>query len=131
MWQFRLFHQEGGFDVEDERRKSKRTKLASKLIVKRLDASENEEVEIDIVDVSKDGVGFTAERPLKIGAVYEGFLTIWTKEVIHAFLQIVRIELVKDGFYVYGARFVGMPEMEANRIEVYQTVSEQINGAAE
>lgn len=115
----------------DERRKSKRTKLVSRLIVKRLDEAENGEVEIDIVDVSKDGVGFTADRPLKIGAVYEGFLTIWTKEVIHAFLQIVRIELLKENFYGYGARFVGMPEMEANRIEVYQTVEEQIHGGAE
>lgn len=115
----------------DERRKSKRTKLTSRLIVKRLDAAENKELEIDVVDVSKDGVGFTADRPLKIGAVYEGFLTIWTKEVIHAFLQIVRIELIKENFYGYGARFVGMPEMEANRIEVYQTVEEQKNGGAE
>jgi len=114
-----------------ERRRTKRTKLASRLIVKRLDATENKEVEIDIVDVSKEGVGFTADRALKIGAVYEGFLTIWTKEVIHAFLQIVRIELLEDNFFGYGARFVGMPEMEANRIEVYQTVEEQIHAESE
>ena len=120
----------------DDRRKSKRTKLVSRLIVKRLDSRDGGEVEIDIIDVSKDGVGFTAACDLKIGAVYEGFLTIWTHEVIHAFLQIVRIELLEDGDenkkYGYGARFVGMPEMEANRIEVYQTVEETIherNGA--
>ena len=121
--------------MEEERRKSKRTKLASRLIVKRLDSAEDKEVEIDIVDVSKDGVGFTAGRALKIGAVYEGFLTIWTHEVIHAFLQIVRIELLDDGEdekrYGYGARFVGMPEMEANRIEVYQTVEETRRESAE
>ena len=115
----------------DDRRKSKRTKLVSRLIVKRLDSRDGGEVEIDIVDVSKDGVGFTAARDLKIGAVYEGFLTIWTHEVIHAFLQIVRIELLEDGDenkkYGYGARFVGMPEMEANRIEVYQTVEETMH----
>ena len=119
----------------DERRKSKRTKLVSRLIVKRLDSKEDAEVEIDIVDVSKDGVGFTAGRTLKIGAVYEGFLTIWTHEVIHAFLQIVRIELLDDGEdakrYGYGARFVGMPEMEANRIEVYQTVAENLHEDSE
>lgn len=113
----------------DDRRKSIRTKLVSRLIVKRLDTNENQEVEIDVTDVSKDGVGFTAIKALKIGAVYEGFLTIWTKEVIHAFLQIVRIELLNDDLYGYGARFVGMPEMEANRIEVYQTVARQIGDA--
>ena len=125
--------------MEEERRKSKRTKLASRLIVKRLDSAQDKEVEIDIVDVSKDGVGFTAGRPLKIGAVYEAFLTIWTREVIHAFLQIVRIELLEEKGeiteeikrYGYGARFVGMPEMEANRIEVYQTVAENLGEATE
>jgi len=115
-----------------ERRRSKRTTLVSRLIVKRLDSREDGEVEIDIVNVSKDGVGFTATKPLKIGAVYEGFLTIWTREVIHAFLQIVRIELLSDDEenkqYGYGARFVGMPEMEANRIEVYQTIEETMHG---
>ncbi len=113
----------------EDRRKSKRTKLDSRLIVRRLDAAEDKEVLIDVVDVSKDGVGFTAGRPLKIGAVYEAFLTIWTQEVIHAFLQIVRIELLEEAEpkkYGYGARFVGMPEMEANRIEVYQTVAENL-----
>ncbi|MBO4748885.1 MAG: PilZ domain-containing protein [Lachnospiraceae bacterium] len=120
----------------EERRKSKRTKLASRLIVRRLDAAEDKEVLIDVVDVSKDGVGFTAERPLHIGAVYEAFLTIWTHEVIHAFLQIVRIELLEEADadsakYSYGARFVGMPEMEANRIEVYQTVAENLNEDSE
>ena len=49
-------------------------------------------------------------------------MTIWTKEVIHAFIEIVRIEKKKDTFE-YGGIFVGMPEMDAQRIEVYDTVS--------
>lgn len=110
----------------DERRKSKRTELTSTLIMKRLDAdgTGSQEVAIEITDVSKGGIGFTSLQPLKIGAVYESYLTIWTKEVIHAFLQIVRIELNGDR-YGYGASFVGMPEMDAGRIEVYQTLEEK------
>ena len=107
----------------EERRKSKRTEMTSKLLIKRLDNDEVEIVSIDIVDVSKSGVGFTCDKPLTIGAVYEAYLTIWTKEVLHAFLQIVRIELKEKGFS-YGAVFIGMPEMDAARIEVYQTVNE-------
>ncbi len=107
----------------DERRKSKRTELNSKLIIKRLDEGTPSEAAIEIVDVSKSGIGFVCDEVLQIGSVYESFLTIWTKEVIHAFLQIVRIELKNDE-YVYGAGFVGMPEMDAARIEVYQTVND-------
>lgn len=107
----------------EEKRKSKRTELLSKIIMKRLDGSKVEEATIDITDVSKTGVGFSSSKVLTIGAVYEAYLTIWTKEVIHAFLEIVRIE--KNGAeFSYGAIFIGMPEMDAARIETYQTVEE-------
>lgn len=107
----------------EEKRKSKRTELVSRLLLKRLDGKETEEVSIEIEDLSKNGLGFYCEQPLMIGAVYEGFLTIWTKESIHAFMEIVRIEK-KQNTYLYGAIFVGMPMMDAARIEVYQTVEE-------
>ena len=112
-----------GKKMSDERRKSKRTNLESKLVIKRLDGGTNEEIDIEIIDVSKNGIGFSTKNPLMIGNIYESFLQIWTKEVIHAFLQIVRIELDGDK-YVYGASFIGMPEMDAARIETYQTVNE-------
>ena len=59
-----------------------------------------------------------------IGSVYESYLTIWTKEVLHAFFEIRRIEKIDEDSYNYGAIFIGMPEMDAARIEVYQTVEE-------
>lgn len=106
----------------EERRRNKRTAMNSRLLIKRLDGEDKQdEVGIEILDVSKGGVGFRAEQLLKIGEVYESYLTIWTREVLHAFLQIVRIELQGED-YIYGAVFIGMPEMDASRIEIYQTV---------
>ena len=105
----------------EERRRTNRRALESKLLIKRLDGSGQEEAQIDITDVSKTGIGFTSSKLLDIGAVYESFLRIWTQEVIHAFLEIVRIE--KEGKnYNYGAIFIGMPEAEAVRIEAYDTI---------
>lgn len=106
----------------EERRRSKRTSLLSKLIMKEL-GGENKQITIKIIDVSKSGLGFECKEELKIGAVYEAHLTIWTKEVIHAFIQVVRIEL-KGKKYSYGAIFMGMPDADSARIEVYQTVEE-------
>ena len=105
----------------EERRRGNRIKLESTLVLNRLDGNEGQKVEIDISDVSKSGIGFNCIGLLEIGSVYEAFLRIWTQEVIHAFLEIVRIEKCEDG-YNYGAVFIGMPEMEATRIEVYDTV---------
>ena len=111
----------------EEKRHSKRTELASRLLLKRIYGGEGaDEVDINVTDVSKSGIGFMCDSPLEIGAVYESFLTIWTKEVLHAFLQIVRIEMVGEA-YLYGTSFVGLPEMEASRIETYQTMQEELS----
>lgn len=91
--------------------------------MKRLDGGKADEVDIEVVDVSKSGVGFTCNEALTIGAIYEAYLTIWTKEVLHAVLEIVRIEK-KENTISYGAVFVGLPEMDAFRIETYQMVEE-------
>ena len=106
-----------------ERRKSKRLELESRLIIKRLDkGGAEEQVAIQNADISKAGLGFSCTLPLEIGAVYEAYLTIWTKEVLHAFVEIVRIEKLEDTFK-YGGIFIGMPEMDAARIEIYDTVN--------
>ncbi len=107
----------------EERRKSKRTDLASKLLVKRLDKGAQEEIGVEVMNVSKTGIGFSCEELLDMGAVYEAYLTIWTKEVIHAFIEIVRIEKNVDA-YDYGGLFIGMPEVDLQRIEVYNTVAD-------
>lgn len=107
----------------NERRKSKRTDMTSRLVIKRLDDGEERQVCIEVTDVSKSGIGFECGEQLQVGEVYESFLTIWTKEVIHAILQIVRGEQ-KDYAYSYGAVFVGMPDTESARIEVYQTIED-------
>ena len=112
-----------GVEVVVERRKSKRTELKSRIIVKRLDSGNTEEVGIDVINVSKTGIGFTCDELLEMGAVYEAYLTIWTKEVLHAFIEIVRIEKEPETFQ-YGGIFIGMPEIDLQRIDVYNVVSE-------
>ena len=53
-----------------ERRKNKRLELESKIIIKSLNDPEvQHETVIDIVDVSKTGVGFNCDLPLTIGTV--------------------------------------------------------------
>ena len=52
----------------EERRRNKRIGLSSKLLIKRLDAEgAAKEVDIDVVDVSKTGVGFLCSEALRSG----------------------------------------------------------------
>lgn len=95
--------------------------LSAKLLIKNMqDAPDKvEEMEIEVLDVSKTGVGFICDSPLAIGEVYETYLKIWTDEVIHAFLKVVRIEQTKEERYICGTIFIGLSEIDASRIEVY------------
>ncbi|MDE6845887.1 MAG: PilZ domain-containing protein [Lachnospiraceae bacterium] len=107
----------------EERRKNQRMGLTAKILIKRMDQGGfSDEVNIEITDVSKTGVGFICDAGLEVGAVYESFLTIWTKEVLHAFMEIVRVDPGENGMYVYGAIFIGMTEIDASRIETYSTI---------
>jgi hypothetical protein len=107
--------------MENERRKGTRLLLDTKLVIKRLDRADAEDIPIEVVDLSKSGIGFTSAKELETGVVYECYLRIWTQEVIHAFLEVARSEK-KGEFYEYGGYFIGMPEMDSARIDVYHLV---------
>ncbi|MCI8373829.1 MAG: PilZ domain-containing protein [Lachnospiraceae bacterium] len=108
-----------------EKRNSRRMSLSARLLIKNMhdNSEKGEEVEIEVLDVSKTGVGFRCNTPLEIGAVYEALLKIWNDDVIHAFLKVVRIEQTKDDKYMCGTIFIGLPEMNAARIEVYEMLT--------
>lgn len=114
----------------EEKRGSTRMSLSAQLLLKNMsgETEKEEAVEIDVLDVSKTGVGFNCGIPLEIGAVYETHLKIWTDEVIHAFLKVVRIEQIDDGKYTCGTIFIGLPEMNAKRIEVYDMLRRMEEG---
>lgn len=104
--------------------------LSARLLIKSMSngSAKEEEAEIEVLDVSKTGVGFICDMPLSIGAVYETFLKIWTDDVIHAFLKVVRIEQTKEERYICGTIFIGLPEMNAKRIEVYDLLQRMEEG---
>lgn len=111
----------------NERRKSKRLSMTGKLMLKALSGDGPEsEVVIDIQNCSRHGLGFNCARQLMIGDNYQAELTIWTKEVINVFLQIVRSEKREDDTYNYGCIFIGMPDSDRQRIAVYETVEELV-----
>lgn len=106
-----------------ERRRNKRMELEANLTINTLDEDKPKDVLIRIMDVSKRGIGFQCVETLQINDVYECHLTLWTKEVLHAFLKVVRVDEKADP-YEYGAVFIGMSETDVSRIAAYQTVSE-------
>lgn len=108
----------------DEKRSSRRLDLDVTVELERIKDREEgvttlKLVHVEITDLSKSGIGFVSSAKLEKGSFYNTKLQIWTKEVIDAIIEIVRCE-EKDEKYHYGAKFVGMIEADALKIDIYQ-----------
>ncbi|MCR5733443.1 MAG: PilZ domain-containing protein [Lachnospiraceae bacterium] len=106
-----------------EKRRNKRIVLDAHLIMKRLDPGKNERIPVDVLDLSKSGIGFSCNQLLEMGAIYEAELQIWTKEVIQCFVNITRMDQREDSI-VYGATFVGLTDNDACKISIYDMFEE-------
>ena len=107
----------------DEKRKAKRLVLDAHLIMNRIDSGKHDLIPVDILDLSTNGVGFKCPQILEMNSVYEAELTIWTKEVLHTFLNIIRFDNSGEE-NIYGATFVGMNEQDSSKIAIYDMFDE-------
>ena len=107
----------------DEKRKAKRLDLDVVIELSRIDEDDDvtmlKMARVEVVDLSRNGIGFTTKQELKIGSFYNTKLQIWTKDIIEAIIKVVRCK-EEDGVYHYGASFVGMIDKDALKIDVYQ-----------
>ncbi len=108
----------------EDRRKNKRLELSGQIMIKQLGGDGLESVDINITDASSTGIGFITDKQLTIGNNYEAMLTIWTKEVLHVVVQIVRASKEDTQFH-YGGLFIGMSEDTKKRIDVYEIVEDE------
>ncbi|MFI3201065.1 MAG: PilZ domain-containing protein [Eubacteriales bacterium] len=111
----------------NEQRKSNRLELNTSVTIKMVSEKDAKEILIKILDVSKVGMGFECDKTLEMGSIFEGNIQIWTHEVIHTFMEIVRIKQVGD-LFIYGAIFVGMPNLESTRISIYDLFEQSKKG---
>ena len=107
----------------DEKRSAKRLDLDVVIELSRIDEDDDvtmlKMARVEVVDLSRNGIGFTTKQELKIGSFYNTKLQIWTKDIIEAIIKVVRCK-EENGIYHYGATFVGMIDKDALKIDVYQ-----------
>lgn len=106
----------------EEKRRHKRLELDVSIQLERLDEdgiTTLKYIHVDVIDISRSGLGFWAEKKLETGTYYDAKIQIWTKEVVDAVVEIVRCEECENGFR-YGSSFVGMSDVDALKIDIYQ-----------
>lgn len=107
----------------EEKRRDRRLDLDVTLELSRIDDADGittiKLVHVDVVDLSRGGIGFKTKQELNVGSFYNTKLQIWTKDIIEAIVKIVRCNKVGDEYH-YGATFVGMIDKDALKIDVYR-----------
>lgn len=66
----------------------------------------------DILNISRGGVGFLSRKRLEVGSYYDTRISLFSREMIDAVLEIVHVEEQEKGYY-YGGEFIGISDSDA------------------
>ena len=104
-----------------EKRKHKRLKMEHALELARLNADGTADgvVNADILNISRGGVGFLSRKRLEVGSYYDTRISLFSREMIDAVLEIVHVEEQEKGYY-YGGEVIGISDSDAVKIDIYQ-----------
>ncbi len=116
-------------DVQ-EKRKSRRMGINVKIKLQKVTDNpvtvglKEDEFEVSVVNISKDGMAFRTKERLALNSFYDTKVVLWTKESFDTVIEIVRMENLGEEETLYGCRFVGISANDQFKIDVYQIVSE-------
>lgn len=96
----------------EDRRKEKRMPITLTLEILNLYKQDNVQVSnlhapIEVINISKAGIGFRSESVLPIGYYFNANINLGKEETLHTVVQIVRSQEDNDAT-IYGCEFVGM-----------------------
>ncbi len=93
----------------------------------------DEDIEVKLVNISREGLAFkTFEElklntfeELKLNTFYDVNIVLWTKETFKSVIEIVRSERYEDEEAIlYGCRFIGIRPADQLKIHIYEILNE-------
>lgn len=107
-----------------ERRKSKRMPIRLSLEISDLYKQDyvkvtNINAPIEVLNISKSGIGFRSESKLPIGYYFNASINLGDKETLHTVVKIIRSQPIDDKLTMYGCEFVGMAEVLSFVFDAY------------
>lgn len=100
-----------------ERRRTKRMPFSMTLEISNLYKQDNVRVEnlnapIEIVNISKGGIGFISESVLPLGYYFNANINLLNnEELLRCVIKIIRSQSLEGGKTMYGCEFVGMADI--------------------
>ncbi|MBE5939102.1 MAG: PilZ domain-containing protein [Lachnospiraceae bacterium] len=114
----------------NEKRKSKRMKIDVSIKLnlikntKDLSGLNTDEMVVDLVNVSEDGIAFKTSEELKLNTFYDTHMVLWGKEEFDTVIEIVRMENTGEPKTLYGCRFIGIRPSDKLKITIHELVEE-------
>ncbi len=109
--------------VSEEKRKQKRYPANIHLTIASLYKQDEEMIEninqqIDIIDISKAGVGFICPSELPLNYYFNAKINFGGKKFFYTVVKIIRVER-DDNLYKYGCEFVGLADVLSSVVDDY------------
>lgn len=107
-----------------ERRRAKRMPITLSLEILNLYKQDNVMVgnlnaPIEVVNISRTGIGFKSESILPLGYYFNANINLGNEDTLHCVIQIVRSQPDKDNRTIYGCEFIGMANILSYVFEEY------------
>lgn len=109
----------------EERRRAKRLPIKLSLEISDLYKQDhvhvmNIKAPIEVMNISKAGIGFISESILPLGYYFNASINLGEKETLHCVVKIIRSQPIDDRLTMYGCEFVGMAEVLSFIFDAYE-----------
>lgn len=85
----------------------------------------DEDIEVKLVNISREGLAFKTFEELKLNTFYDVNIVLWTKETFKSVIEIIRSERYEDEEAIlYGCRFIGIRPADQLKIHIYEILNE-------
>ncbi|NLO10508.1 MAG: PilZ domain-containing protein [Clostridiales bacterium] len=109
----------------EEKRRAKRMPIKLSLEISDLYKQDHVHVininaPIEVINISKSGIGFNSESILPVGYYFNASINLGEKETLHSVIKIIRSQPLEDRLTMYGCEFVGMAEILSFIFDAYE-----------
>lgn len=80
---------------------------------------ESREIAIEILDISKGGIGFLAKEDLPLSYYFNAKIDLGHGRQFYSVLRILRKDVISDGFN-YGCEFTGLADILTHYIDSFE-----------
>lgn len=83
---------------------------------------------IQIVDISRDGIGFISKDIIPLHYYFNAMLDLKCSDnsILYCVVEIIRCSKLEDGTYNYGCQFIGMPPVLGYIFDEYAQKAKEV-----